>query len=115
MKSCALGHSSSRKALDRCNNLGVKVDEGGWFSPGIGGSFYNVPGIRHAMRSLDTPPFAFWALRADSGSTTTECNPKCDALAASNARAGKGDVCEHAIRACMPILEANIRWQSAGT
>lgn len=39
MKSCALGHSSSRKALDRCNNLGVKVDEGGWFSPGIGGSF----------------------------------------------------------------------------
>ena len=45
--------------------------EGGWFSPGIGGSFYNVPGIRHAMRSLNTPLFAFWALRADSGSTTT--------------------------------------------
>jgi hypothetical protein len=45
--------------------------EGGWFSPGIGGSFYNAPGIRHAMRSLNTPLFAFWALLADSGSTTT--------------------------------------------
>lgn len=34
-----------------------------WFRPGIGGSFYNRPGIVHAMRSLDTPLFAFWALR----------------------------------------------------
>lgn len=33
-----------------------------WFSPGIGGSFYNEPGIKHAMRSLDAPLFAFWAL-----------------------------------------------------
>ncbi|WP_412065412.1 dimethylsulfonioproprionate lyase family protein [Rhizobium sp. SYY.PMSO] len=33
-----------------------------WFSPGVGGSFYNPPGIRHAMRSLGTPLFAFWAL-----------------------------------------------------
>lgn len=39
--------------------------EGDWFSPGIGGSFYNVPGIKHAMRSLDTPFFAFWALLAE--------------------------------------------------
>lgn len=39
--------------------------EGEWFSPGVGGSFYNVPEIRHAMRSLDTPLFAFWALLAD--------------------------------------------------
>lgn len=38
-----------------------------WFNPGIGGSFYNEPRIRHAMRSLDTPLFAFWALRADDG------------------------------------------------
>ncbi|MCA1444238.1 dimethylsulfoniopropionate lyase [Ensifer sp. IC4062] len=38
--------------------------EGGWFSPGIGGSFYNPPGIKHAMRSVDTPLFAFWALLA---------------------------------------------------
>jgi hypothetical protein len=38
--------------------------DGEWFSPGIGGSFYNVPGIKHAMRSLDTPLFAFWTLRA---------------------------------------------------
>ena len=39
--------------------------EGDWFSPGIGGSFYNEPGIRHAMRSVDTPLFAFWALLAE--------------------------------------------------
>jgi hypothetical protein len=37
--------------------------EGEWFSPGIGGSFYNVPKIKHAMRSTDTPLLAFWALR----------------------------------------------------
>jgi hypothetical protein len=38
-------------------------DERGWFTPGVGGSFYNVPHIRHAMRSGDRPFFAFWALR----------------------------------------------------
>ncbi|SCB58954.1 Dimethlysulfonioproprionate lyase [Rhizobium aethiopicum] len=42
-----------------------KQGEGDWFSPGIGGSFYNIPGIRHAMRSVDTPLFAFWALLAE--------------------------------------------------
>ncbi|MBB4481127.1 dimethylsulfoniopropionate lyase [Rhizobium etli] len=41
-----------------------KQGEGNWFSPGIGGSFYNIPGIKHAMRSVDTPLFAFWALLA---------------------------------------------------
>ena len=35
-----------------------------WFSPGIGGSFYNRPNIRHAMRSVETTLFAFWALSA---------------------------------------------------
>lgn len=39
--------------------------DSGWFSPGIGGSFYNIPGIRHAMRSGETPLFAFWALLPD--------------------------------------------------
>lgn len=39
--------------------------DSGWFSPGVGGSFYNPPGIRHAMRSADTPLFAFWALLPD--------------------------------------------------
>lgn len=34
-----------------------------WFTPGIGGSFYNVPHIRHAMRSGNKPLLAFWALR----------------------------------------------------
>lgn len=33
-----------------------------WFTSGIGGSFYNTPFIVHAMRSTDTPLFAFWAL-----------------------------------------------------
>ncbi|WP_026186811.1 dimethylsulfoniopropionate lyase [Ensifer sp. BR816] len=39
--------------------------QGAWFSPGIGGSFYNEPGIRHAMRSVDTALFAFWVLLAN--------------------------------------------------
>ena len=38
--------------------------DGDWFTPGIGGSFYNPPGIRHAMRSGRTPLSAFWALLA---------------------------------------------------
>lgn len=33
-----------------------------WFSPGVGGSFYNPPDIRHAMRSGEKPLLAFWAL-----------------------------------------------------
>jgi hypothetical protein len=33
-----------------------------WFAPGIGGSFYNPPGIRHAMRSGEKPLLALWAL-----------------------------------------------------
>ncbi|WDZ80357.1 dimethylsulfonioproprionate lyase family protein (plasmid) [Ensifer adhaerens] len=33
-----------------------------WFSPGVGGSFYNPPEIRHAMRSGEKPLFALWAL-----------------------------------------------------
>lgn len=39
-------------------------DGGSWFSPGIGGSLYNIPNITHAMRSIDTPLLALWALRA---------------------------------------------------
>ncbi|WP_159014494.1 dimethylsulfonioproprionate lyase family protein [Acidisoma sp. S159] len=37
-----------------------------WFSPGIGGTIYNSPGIRHAMRSGPTPLFAMWILLAQS-------------------------------------------------
>ena len=37
--------------------------EGNWFTPGVGGSFYNVPMIKHAMRSGKAPLLAFWALR----------------------------------------------------
>ncbi len=36
--------------------------DSGWFEPGIGGSFYNTPNIRHAMASGDTPLFAIWCL-----------------------------------------------------
>lgn len=39
--------------------------EGAWFTPGMGGSFYNTPHITHAMRSGETPLFAFWALWVD--------------------------------------------------
>lgn len=42
--------------------------DGAWFEPGVGGSFYNPPGIVHAMRSGSEPLFAFWTLR----STTAE-------------------------------------------
>jgi len=38
--------------------------DGDWFAPGVGGSFYNVPSIIHAMRSTDTPLLAFWLLHA---------------------------------------------------
>lgn len=41
---------------------GEFMQEETWFSPGIGGSFYNPPGIKHAMRSGDKPLFAIWAL-----------------------------------------------------
>jgi len=34
----------------------------GWFTPGIGGTLYNRPDVRHAMRSLERPLFALWAL-----------------------------------------------------
>ncbi|EAR52066.1 putative transcriptional regulator protein [Oceanicola granulosus HTCC2516] len=37
---------------------------GDWFTPGPGGSFYNPPGIRHAMRSGEAPLLAFWLLVA---------------------------------------------------
>lgn len=36
--------------------------EGDWFEPGIGGSFYNTPDIKHAMASDDVPLFAIWCL-----------------------------------------------------
>lgn len=36
--------------------------ESGWFAPGMGGTFYNEPGIPHAMRTAERPLFAFWAL-----------------------------------------------------
>lgn len=44
-------------------------DDGDWFEPGVGGSFYNPPNIRHAMRSTDKPLFAFWALLPEASGT----------------------------------------------
>lgn len=35
-----------------------------WFEPGIGGTFYNSPGVMHAMRSGAKPLLALWALWA---------------------------------------------------
>ncbi|WP_294641352.1 dimethylsulfonioproprionate lyase family protein [uncultured Aureimonas sp.] len=34
----------------------------GWFEPGIGGTLYNEPNIRHAMASDDASLLAFWCL-----------------------------------------------------
>jgi hypothetical protein len=34
----------------------------GWFTPGVGGTLYNAPDVRHAMRSGALPLFALWAL-----------------------------------------------------
>ncbi|NVO24685.1 dimethylsulfonioproprionate lyase family protein [Donghicola mangrovi] len=39
-------------------------NDGPWFTPGVGGSFHNTPGILHAMRSGESLLFAFWLLRA---------------------------------------------------
>lgn len=37
-----------------------------WFSPGMGGSFYNPPDVVHAMKSAeDAPLLAIWALYPD--------------------------------------------------
>ena len=37
--------------------------DGGWFTPGLGGTFYNEPSIRHAMASpAATPLLAVWCL-----------------------------------------------------
>lgn len=36
-----------------------------WFEPGIGGTLFNVPNIKHAMRSSDAPLFAVWCLWVD--------------------------------------------------
>lgn len=33
-----------------------------WIAPGVGGTVYNVPGIRHAMRAVDQPFLAVWVL-----------------------------------------------------
>lgn len=35
-----------------------------WFEPGLGGTLYNTPNIRHAMASKDVPLFAVWCLWA---------------------------------------------------
>ena len=36
--------------------------DGAWFEPGVGGTFYNEPGILHAMASGDKPLLAVWCL-----------------------------------------------------
>jgi hypothetical protein len=33
-----------------------------WFSPGLGGTVRNPPGVSHAMRSGETPLLAVWIL-----------------------------------------------------
>lgn len=44
---------------------GAFMQEDHWFVPGVGGSFYNPPAIKHAMLSKETPLLALWALLPD--------------------------------------------------
>jgi hypothetical protein len=39
-----------------------RQSEDAWFEPGVGGSFYNTPHIKHAMASGPTPLLAIWCL-----------------------------------------------------
>jgi len=39
-------------------------DRQDWVEPGVGGTFYNAPGVLHSMASGDEPLFAFWVLWA---------------------------------------------------
>lgn len=36
--------------------------DSGWFEPGIGGTLYNKPSVKHAMASDDLPLIALWCL-----------------------------------------------------
>ncbi|MBZ8119048.1 dimethylsulfoniopropionate lyase [Roseovarius sp. LXJ103] len=38
--------------------------ESDWFTPGVGGTFHNTPGMLHAMRSGKGPLCAIWALQS---------------------------------------------------
>ena len=42
-----------------------RQEDGPWFEPGPGGTFYNKPDILHAMRSGQAPLLALWCLRPD--------------------------------------------------
>lgn len=42
-------------------------DQQAWAEPGVGGTFYNRPGVIHAMKSGNEPLFAFWVLWANNG------------------------------------------------
>jgi hypothetical protein len=44
------------------SNGKFRQGENEWFEPGIGGSFYNTPNVKHAMASGDAPLFAVWCL-----------------------------------------------------
>ena len=50
--------------------------DGEWFEPGVGGTFYNPPGIVHAMRSGNKPLFALWFLWAGQGVSEEEVLPQ---------------------------------------
>ena len=52
------------RPLNEADDLRFRFQHGdsGWFEPGIGGSFYNTPNIKHAMASGEKPLFAIWCL-----------------------------------------------------
>ncbi|WP_120500735.1 dimethylsulfonioproprionate lyase family protein [Roseovarius sp. EL26] len=50
-------------------------DEADWCTLGPGGSFFNPPGITHAMRSDAKPLLAFWVLNAQPSSFASRPTP----------------------------------------
>lgn len=47
------------------SNGAFRQGDAPWFEPGIGGTLFNVPDIKHAMRAGDAPLFAIWCLWVD--------------------------------------------------
>ncbi|MFO1049021.1 MAG: dimethylsulfonioproprionate lyase family protein [Geminicoccaceae bacterium] len=58
--------------------------DSGWFEPGVGGTLYNRPNIKHAMASGDAPLLALWCLWAGKPGPIDEA---CRDSAAASARA----------------------------
>ena len=66
-------------------------DDGPWFEPGVGGSFHNTPGIRHAMRAGAAPLLA----RLGALGRLARPRPHRGPHAQQRGRICQGDGCYH--------------------